>query len=40
MAQAFSKATEAGRDGYLSGRLQENTLANPSSPLDGVISNN
>ena len=40
MAQAFSKATEAGRDAYLSGRLQENLLANPSSPLDGVISNN
>ena len=40
MADAFSKATEAGRDAYLSGRLQENTLANPSSPIDGVISNN
>jgi len=40
MAQAFYKATEAGRDAYLSGRLQENPLANPSSPLDGVISNN
>jgi len=40
MAQAFSKATEAGRDAYLSGRLQENLLANPSSPVDGVISNN
>ncbi len=40
MSQAFSKATEAGRDAYLSGRLQKNLLANPSSPLDGVISNN
>ena len=40
MAQAFSKATEAGRDGYLSGRLKENPLASPSSPLEGVISNN
>ena len=40
MAQAFSKATEAGRDAYLSGRLKENLLANPSSPIDGVISNN
>ena len=40
MAQAFSKATEAGRDAYLSGRLKENLLANPSSPLEGVISNN
>ena len=40
MAQAFSKATEAGRDAYLSGRLHEKPLANPSSPLEGVISNN
>ncbi len=40
MAKAFSKATEAGRDAYLSGRLQEKLVANPSSPLDGVISNN
>ena len=40
MAQAFSKATEAGRDSYLSGRLHEKQLANPSSPLEGVISNN
>tara|TARA_B100000579_G_scaffold295506_1_gene245633 strand:- start:57 stop:863 length:807 start_codon:yes stop_codon:yes gene_type:complete len=40
MAQAFSKATEAGREAYLSGRLQEKLIANPSSPLDGVISNN
>jgi len=40
MAQAFSKATEAGRDAYLSGRLKKNLLANPSSPLNGVISNN
>ena len=40
MAQAFSKATEAGREAYLSGRLQEKLHAKPSSPLDGVISNN
>ena len=40
MAKAFSKATEAGRDAYLSGRLKENILASPSSPLEGVISNN
>ncbi len=39
MAQAFSKATEAGREAFLSGRLQENPLAIPSSPPDGVISN-
>ncbi len=38
MARAFSKATEAGRDAYLSGRLQKKLFANPSSPLDGVIS--
>ena len=40
MAKAFSNATEAGRDAYLSGRLPEKVLAHPSSPLDGVISNN
>jgi len=40
MAKAFSQATEAGRGAYLSGRLQEKQLANPSSPLDGVVSNN
>ncbi|MBW3042913.1 thiazole synthase [Prochlorococcus marinus] len=40
MARAFYKATEAGRDAYSSGRLQENTLAKASSPSDGVISNN
>ena len=40
MAQAFSKATEAGRDAYLSGRLQETLLASASSPLKGVVSNN
>ena len=40
MALAFSKATEAGRDAYLSGRLQESQIAKPSSPLDGVISTN
>ena len=40
MAQAFSKATEAGRDAYLSGRLQEKSVAHPSSPVEGVISNN
>ena len=40
MANAFFKATEAGRDAYLSGRLEEKLFASPSSPLDGVISNN
>ncbi len=40
MANAFFKATEAGRDAYLSGRLEEKLLASPSSPLNGVISNN
>ena len=40
MAEAFSKATEAGRDAYQSGRLKENLIAKPSSPLEGVISNN
>ena len=40
MSEAFSKATEAGRDAYLSGRLKKSPLANPSSPFDGVISKN
>ena len=40
MGQAFSKATEAGREAYLAGRLQKILLANPSSPVEGVISNN
>tara|TARA_B100000965_G_scaffold402247_1_gene427772 strand:+ start:440 stop:1246 length:807 start_codon:yes stop_codon:yes gene_type:complete len=40
MAEAFSKATEAGRDAYLSGRLKENMIASPSSPVDGVVSKN
>ena len=40
MSQAFSKATEAGRDAYLSGRLKQSMLASPSSPFDGVISKN
>ncbi len=40
MARAFCKATEAGRDAYSSGRLEEKLFASPSSPLDGVISNN
>ena len=40
MAEAFWKATEAGRDAYLSGRLEKNLFANPSSPLKGVVSNN
>ncbi len=40
MAEAFYKATEAGRDAYLSGRLKESPMAKPSSPFDGVVSNN
>ena len=40
MAKAFSKATEAGRDGFLSGRLEESPIAKPSSPFSGVVSNN
>jgi len=40
MAEAFFKATEAGRDAYISGRLQEQLVAISSSPSDGVISNN
>tara|TARA_Y100001968_G_scaffold138555_1_gene126680 strand:+ start:408 stop:1214 length:807 start_codon:yes stop_codon:yes gene_type:complete len=40
MAKAFSKATEAGRDAYLSGRLEGSLIAKPSSPYSGVVSNN
>jgi len=40
MAKAFSRAAEAGRDAYLAGRLKENLIAKPSSPSEGVISNN
>tara|TARA_Y100001968_G_scaffold238374_1_gene221715 strand:+ start:1218 stop:2024 length:807 start_codon:yes stop_codon:yes gene_type:complete len=40
MATAFSKATEAGRDAYLAGRLEESLVAKSSSPSDGVVSNN
>ncbi len=40
MAKAFSRAIEAGRDAYLSGRLERSLIAKPSSPFDGVVSNN
>ena len=38
MARAMAKATEAGRDSYLSGRLLERLQASPSSPESGVIA--
>jgi len=36
MASAMSKATEAGREAYLAGRLTESMKAFPSSPTKGI----
>ena len=38
MAKAFKKATEAGREAYLAGRIAKRSIAVPSSPSDGIIS--
>tara|TARA_B100000700_G_C14857141_1_gene766804 strand:+ start:259 stop:1062 length:804 start_codon:yes stop_codon:yes gene_type:complete len=38
MAEAMSKATTAGRQSFLAGRLHERQLANPSSPIEGLIT--
>tara|TARA_Y100001968_G_C19438180_1_gene761007 strand:- start:852 stop:1652 length:801 start_codon:yes stop_codon:yes gene_type:complete len=38
MADAMSKATEAGRKAFKAGRLLERSEANPSSPVIGVIT--
>ena len=40
MAKAFCKATEAGRESFLAGRLQEKRFATPSSPIEGISSKN
>ena len=40
MAQAMAKATEAGRQGFLAGRLPQREIASPSSPILGTISKN
>ena len=37
MAIAFKNGVIAGRDSYLSGRIEKNLMGNPSSPLKGVI---
>tara|TARA_Y100001968_G_scaffold326209_1_gene368861 strand:- start:835 stop:1644 length:810 start_codon:yes stop_codon:yes gene_type:complete len=37
MATAMAKATEAGREAYLAGRLKAKFKANPSSPSEGII---
>ncbi len=37
MAQAMRKAVEAGREGYLAGRMPRKAYASASSPLEGVI---
>ena len=37
MAQAFKNAVIAGRQSYLSGRIEKSILGNPSSPIAGII---
>ena len=37
MALAFKKAVDAGRLSYLSGRIEQNLMGKPSSPLKGII---
>ena len=37
MARAMKLAVEAGREGYLAGRMQRRMYADPSSPLAGLI---
>lgn len=36
MADAFAKAVDAGRQGYLASPMQENQLAQPSTPVTGT----
>ena len=36
MASAMAKATKAGREAFLAGRLKERTKASPSSPSQGI----
>ncbi len=38
MAAAFRKAVEAGREGYLAGRMPVRAHASPSSPTGGVVA--
>ena len=37
MALAFKNAVIAGRQSYLSGRIQKNLMGKPSSPIKGII---
>ena len=37
MASAFKNAVIAGRQSFLSGRIEKNLMGNPSSPLKGII---
>jgi len=37
MALAFKNAVIAGRQSYLSGRIQKSLMGNPSSPIEGII---
>src|SRR6056300_974429 len=37
MAQAFKNAVIAGRQSYLSGRIEKTIMGNPSSPITGII---
>jgi len=38
MARAMKAAVEAGRDAYLAGRMPRSTVADPSSPLSGLLA--
>ena len=40
MAEAMSKAVEAGRQAFLAGRLNKSSKAHASSPKGGIISKN
>ena len=40
MAKAMRKATQAGREAFLAGRIPERPDANPSSPTKGIVSKN
>ena len=37
MAQAFKNAVIAGRQSYISGRIQKTIMGRPSSPITGII---
>ena len=37
MAKAFKNAVIAGRQSFLSGRIEKSLMGNPSTPIDGII---